>query len=114
VEAASIDLPKAVQFFVPLSGTGDEEAVYQAIIKSVESQMRWRIADRRIYKLSYLHDKKRYRVQVGDKDPVEDRYEVMAILESSVYIIYSRAIDGNHGMTIMVNKTEVTEVIEFA
>jgi hypothetical protein len=102
-----------MRFFVPQSKKAQQLSDYQAIIALLKDQLRWPIEDRKIYSLSYTHDKKDYSVEVGKLEPLEGRYTVLAILDSSVYLVFTKAKDGRPGTTILVNKTEVTQVVEF-
>lgn len=102
-----------MQFYVPLATKRQQEDVYTAIVKLFEDQMRWTVQPRRIQSLKYLHDKKHYTAEVGKMDPSEGRYQVMAILESNYFVVYSRAAGGEHGTSILVNKSEVYELTEF-
>lgn len=89
------------------------EAVYAGITDSLKEQLRWPITPRRIRSLDYIHDKKRCRVEVGQLESQENRYRILAIFESNHYIVFTRADDGGHGVTILVNKDEVTAVEDF-
>ncbi len=102
-----------LRFFVPQAKRGDFEAVYQGIIAQVKDQLGWKISDRRIYSLRHLHDKREFLTEVGELEPHEHRYQVMAILESNAYIVFTRTTDGHSGTTILVDKTEALAVTDF-
>ncbi len=103
-----------MNFFVPQTKKSQQEATYQAISEQIVDQMRWTIAPRRIFSLRWIHDKKEYYAEVGKKEQNEYRYQIMAIMESNSYLIFTRSESGTSGTTILVNKDEVTEVLEFA
>lgn len=102
-----------MQFFIPQAKKAEYEVQYQAIIDALKDQFRWTINDRKIFSLSYLHDKKDYTVEVGRLEPLENRYETVAILESSTYLVFTRTKSGAPGVTILVNKDEAQSVVDF-
>jgi hypothetical protein len=102
-----------MKFFVPQAQPSEYEATYQAICGVVKDQLRTPLSERRIFSLSYTHDKRRFRAEVGQLDPQQGRYEVLAIFESKPHIIFTRAQNGGHGVTILVSSDEVTAVEEF-
>lgn len=79
----------------------------------LKEQLRWPITDRRIASLRYVHDKKVCTATVGQLENQNHRYEIVAIYESSLYIVYTRAPNGAAGVTILVAKEEVTDVEDF-
>lgn len=101
-----------MKFFVPQASPAEYEATYGAIKKLVTEQLKTPITPRRIRRIDYLHDKKTYHLQVGSLEQ-QGRYEVLAILESKPYIIYTRTKSGQGGITILVNCDEVTAVEDF-
>ena len=88
--------------------------MYDGMAVALKDQLRTTITDRRIFSLRYTHDKKKRQLQVGQLEQQEKRYEVMAIFESSPYIVFTQAKGGDHGITILVNKDEVTDIEDFA
>jgi hypothetical protein len=102
-----------VKFFIPQTKKSEYDKQYQAIIATLKDQLRWPITDRRIYSLEYVHDKKNFKVEVGKLDPYEQRYEVVAILESSTFLVFTRTKDKGVGVTILVNPQEVTGIVNF-
>jgi hypothetical protein len=102
-----------MKFFVPQTEVSEYETAYQGILRSVKDQMRMPITDRRIYSINYVHDKKKFRAKVGDLDPQQGRYEVVAILESKPHVIFTRAENGDPGLTMLVNSDEITEIEDF-
>lgn len=91
----------------------DSETEYQKILAALKSQLGWKFTDRRLHNLHYLHDKREYEMQVGELEPQERRYQVMAIFESNAYVVFTRTPDGFSGTTILVDKTEVLAAVDF-
>lgn len=102
-----------MKFFMPQTRTAGSEAAYQNIADSLKTQFRLPIEERRIFSLSYVNSKKSWRAEVGRLEEQESRYQIVAIFESKSYIVFTRAQDGTDGLTILVDKTEVTAVEDF-
>jgi hypothetical protein len=108
------DTKKPVKFFVPEATPHEAEGVYALARAALTDQLRWPITDRRVFRLDYVHDKKSRSVEVGGLEAQSRRFIILAIFESSVYIVHTRAVNGGAGVTILVSKDEVTEVTDFA
>jgi len=102
-----------MQFFLPHVATLEAETAYQGIIKGLESQFRLPILDHRIFSLSYTNSKKKWYAEIGELEEQENRYQVVAILESKQFIVFTHTPDGKPGPIILVDKDEVTEVEDF-
>jgi hypothetical protein len=102
-----------MKFFVPQMKKSQAEASYQVLYDHLKDQLRMPIGTRRIFSIDYTHDKKPWHAEVGQLDQQEKRYEVAAIFESGVYIVFTRAKNGNPGPKILVSKDEVTDVQDF-
>jgi hypothetical protein len=102
-----------MRFFIPHAKTSQAEAAYQAIASSLKSQFRLPIDERRIFSLTYVNSKKRWRAEVGKLEENEREYEILAIFESKQYIIFTRTKAGTAGPIILVDKQEVTAIEEF-
>lgn len=102
-----------VRFFIPHAKPSEYEAQYASMIAAVKDQMRWVIGERRIFRIEYTHDKKRHSLQVGEVEAMGRDYEVCAILESNSYIAITKDLQGKLGVTIMVDKDEVTASEDF-
>lgn len=100
-----------MKFFIPQAKKSEFETKYQTIIEILKDQFRWPIVERKIFSLDYVHDKKSLSVEVGQE--LKQRYEVMAILESSSYLVFTRTPSGAAGVTLLVNKAEVESVVDF-
>ena len=103
-----------MKFHIPQVPASQQEAAYAVIAKAVKEQMRINVTPRRIFGINYLHDKKRINVRVGEHDPHDGRHIVLAILESSPYVVYTRQLTGGPGVNILVNKDEITEILDFS
>ena len=102
-----------MKFFVPQSARREYQTTYDEIRKSVKEQLRVQIAERKIFSIDYVHDKKPWRAEVGQLDPQQGRYEVIAIFQSKPHIVFTRSPNGASGLTILVNSDEITEVEDF-
>ncbi len=100
-------------FFVPQTKAGQAEAVYNDLAAQVKSQLRWAITERRIFSLAYTHDKKARSIAVGQQERQEHHYEVAAIFESNVFVAVTRGPKGGLGVMMLINKDEVTSVVDF-
>jgi hypothetical protein len=103
-----------MKFFIPNTKPHDAEDAYKALADSLKSQFRLPILDHRIYRLDYTNSKRRWRAEVGKLEEQEDRYEILAIFESKSYIVFARSKTTNDGLTIMVDKSEVTAIEDFS
>lgn len=102
-----------MEFFIPETKPSQTEAVYTGMMEALKEQLRWPITPRRIFKLKYIHDKKPWQAEVGQLERQGNRYQILAIFESNCYIVFTRDTDGSHGVTILVNKDEVTDIEDF-
>ena len=102
-----------MRFFIPAVKPADYETHYASRVASVKDQMRWTITPRRIYCLEYTHDKQQFELKVGEIENAGRDYEVEAILESNSYVVLARDILGGPGLTIMVDKSEITHIEDF-
>lgn len=110
---ATMSGDKPLRFFVPQAKKSEYETTYQAIIDHVKDQLGWKLSERRIASLRHIHDKREFLTEVGELEPHEQRYQVMAIFESNAYIVFTRTPDGRAGTTILVDKTEALATIDF-
>lgn len=85
---------------------------YEALVASAHDQLRLKITDKKIQSITYLHDKRRWHVEVGQSHPEYRRYTVVAIFESTSYIVMTQGPTGQPGLTVMVNSAEITDITE--
>lgn len=102
-----------MQFFIPKIKKSEIETVYSQMIDVIKDQLRLSISARKIFSITYIRDKKEWHSEVGKLHQQNDRYEVVAIFESRPYVICTRGRDGANGVTILVNKEEITAVNDF-
>ncbi len=102
-----------MKFFIPHVKPAAAEGIRATIVASLVDQFRLPINERRIVSLDYVNGKRNWRLAVGELDNQENRYEILAIFESKSYIVYTRAKNGGTGVTILVDKDEVTAVEYF-
>lgn len=103
-----------MKFFIPRTKPREYEETYREITKQLKDQLRMPIAERRIFSVHYTHDKKKWCAEVGQLEEQEGRYEIVAIFESKPFIVFTRSEAGGQGVTILVNKDEITSIEEFA
>lgn len=102
-----------MKFFMPKIKKREAEAAYKDIATALKSQFRIPISDKRIFSLDYANNKKRWRAQVGQLEQQEGKYEIVAIFDAKPYIVYAQDAKGGPGLTIMVDRDEVTQVETF-
>ncbi len=102
-----------MKFFVPQASRSEYQSAYEGIAKAVKDQLRVAITDRRIFSIEFIQDKKNWRAEVGQPDPQQGRYEVIAIFESKPHIIFTKAADGSQGLTILISNDDITKVEDF-
>ncbi|HVE80722.1 MAG TPA: hypothetical protein VNA68_01095 [Candidatus Dormibacteraeota bacterium] len=102
-----------MQFFIPHTTKARLETKYQDLSDIAQEQLRAKVTDQRIFSINYIQDKKRLRLAVGEFEQQENRYKILAILESSPYIVCTRTKEGLPGITILVNKDDVTDIEYF-
>lgn len=98
-----------MQFFIPHTKKAGFEASYIDIIAKLKDQLKVAISARKIFSISYVHDKKTCYAEVGQLER-NGRYEILAIFEANPYIVFTKAKNGGQGLTILVSKEEITEI----
>jgi hypothetical protein len=102
-----------MKFFVPQVKRSQHQATYDEIAKGVKEQLRVQITERKIFSLDFTKDKKKWHAEVGQLDPQQGRYEILAIFESKPHIIFTRTTTGTDGLTILVSNDEITGIEDF-
>lgn len=102
-----------MKFFVPQVPQAQYQTTYDGIAKSVKEQLRIPITGRKIFSLDYAQGKKKWHAEVGQLDPQQGRYEILAIFEAKPHIVFTRAPGGGQGLTILVSNDEITGVQDF-
>ena len=102
-----------MKFFIPNTKPSEAEASYEAIIAMLKDKFGLPITERRIQSLDYLNSKKKWHAEVGKLEQQENRYEILAIFESKSYIVHTGVKGGGAGLTILVDRDEVTGAVDF-
>jgi hypothetical protein len=102
-----------VDFFIPRVKKSEQAAAYEAMIAAIKYQFNWRVNERRVMSMTYLHDRRTVVARVGEREQFEHHFEIVAIFEAAMYLVVTRLPNGNPGPTILVNNAEVTEVVDF-
>jgi hypothetical protein len=109
----AIGVPKPTRFFIPNSSKAETEAAYLEMKKALVDQLKMTVLERRIFKLSRTTGKRTWQFEVGGPKPQESQYIVMAIFESSVFIVMHQTPDGDPGPIVLIDKAEVLDTEEF-
>ena len=102
-----------MKFFVPQAKKGQGMAVREAFAKHIHDQLKISMSGRLIQAVEYTHDKKKCRLEVGQLDQQENRYQIAAIFESKPFMVATLGEGGRPGPTILVNPDEITKIIDF-
>jgi len=97
-----------MKFFIPDEDNSEKaEMLYQATKKFAQEGMGWPISDRRIRSIKFRDERRRDVVEtVGEREPIEGEI-VIAILESTTYLVCTPNRGVLRGTPIMVGKCEV-------
>ncbi len=102
-----------MKFFIPNTKKAEHEAVYTDLAATLKDQLRITITNRKIFSISYTHDKREWYAEVGKLDQMGKKNEIVAIFEANPYIVFTKTKDGSRGITILVSKDEVHDVKDF-
>lgn len=102
-----------MKFFIPFA-TDDKQAenVWAATKKFAEENLQWKITDRRIFSIKYTHEGKSYYSEVGKQD-LRTGEVVIAILESTTFLVCTPNRGVARGEPMLVGINEVESVINF-
>lgn len=102
-----------MRFFIPaVKDEADAEMVWEATKKFAEEMLGWDISERRIFSIAYRHEGKDYHVEVGKPDPRSHEL-VVAILESTTYLVCTPNRGVVRGIPILVGQDKVGKTIDF-
>jgi hypothetical protein len=78
-----------LKFFLPhVTDLAEAESAYADIKAFAEKTTGWKVSNRRIYRLEFVHNGKHYTAEVGQ--PTDFNHEeVIAILDSDPHLIYT-------------------------
>jgi hypothetical protein len=103
-----------MKFFMPqIQNPEQAEEKYQAIKAVVQKTVSYEISDRRIFRIEFTDNRTRVEAEVGKIIRIDRPEVVVAIFESSAYLICtaSRGIHGN--IPIFVGLQEASKVEDF-
>ncbi len=102
-----------MQFYIPnVTDPRKAEEIYQATRKFAAETTGWRIEQRRIRSIKFRDHGKMVVATVGKLEPMEGAL-VIAILESTTYLICTPNRGVLRGSPMMVGKDEVTDFEDF-
>lgn len=102
-----------MKFFIPQVEPKKCNEVYDEMVKTVKDQMKMPISERKIYSISYVHEKKNWHAEVGQPDPQRGKYEVLAIFESKPFVIMTRSNAVETPLMMLVTPDEITDIKVF-
>ena len=104
----------SVKFFIPHAKTTEEaERIYKAIKSIAQRTTTYHISERRIFRIEYTHNGIKHEAKVGAVSTANGE-EVMAILESFVFLVCTptRGVSGNIPIYVGVQDTTLIEDFE--
>jgi len=102
-----------MKFFVPTAQDNKEaESIYDATKKFATETLRWQVTNRRIQSISFRDKGESVQAEVGKIEPITGE-TLVAILESTTFLLCTPNRGVLRGMPILVGKHEVTSVTEF-
>lgn len=108
-----IKMTTEVNFFIP-KAKDDTQAieVWQNVKKFAEKTLDWEVSDRRIFSIAYNKHGQEHYVEVGKPDPRNGEL-VIAILDSTTYLICTPNRGVLRGIPILVGGSELTKITDF-
>ena len=101
------------KFFIPAEeDSAKAEQVYEATKKFAEETLAWKVTDRRIQSIDFKDKGNRVRAEVGKPDPFTSE-TVIAILESTTFLVCTPNRGVVRGMPFLVGKHEVINLTDF-
>ena len=107
---------KEMKFFLPHAHNESEERqIYAGIREFLAKEFGARLADTKIFGLTYVHEGQQYRAEVGKPHSAAgETVDVILCDESiSVYYICTRSHGVTRGHPLMVNAGDVETVVPF-
>jgi len=102
-----------MEFFVPAcDSTEKAEEIWAATRAFAEDNLGWAISEKRIFRITGVHDGKSIDCEVGKVEPYEGNV-VIAILRSNAYLVCTANRGVLRGEPILVGHEEVGSVTEF-
>ena len=101
------------KFFVPKAkDDAQAQEVWESVKKFAEETLDWEVSDRRIFSIAYQKHGKEYHVEVGKPDPRNEEL-VVAIFESTTYLVCTPNRGVLRGMPLLISKSELTDITDF-
>ena len=106
-------MPTEMKFFIP-KAKDDAEAqeIWKAVKKFAEETLEWEVSDRRIFSIAYQKQSENFYVEVGQPNPRNGEL-VIAILESTTYLVCTPSRGVLRGMPILIGKSELRDITDF-
>lgn len=103
-----------MKFFVPGADTDEQRnQIFDTARKTAKTTVGWAATDRKIYRLSYVHDGRDYVATVGESEPRTGEC-VTAILDAGgVFLVCTPNSGVFRGEPILVGKKEAHSVVDF-
>jgi len=102
-----------MEFFVPACDSAEEaEKVWEATRTFAQESLGWEVGEKRIFRITGVHDGKAIGCEVGKAEPYEGN-TVIAILESNAYLVCTANRGVLRGEPILVGREEAGSIIEF-
>jgi len=101
------------KFFIPHAETPEQaERIYKEIKYFVQSTTKYDISERRIFRIEYIHNGMKHEAEVGAISTANGE-EVMAILESFVYLVCTPSRGVTEDIPIYVGIHDTTLIEDF-
>jgi hypothetical protein len=102
-----------MKFFIPDAANDSEaEEIYDATRKFARQTLGWPVSERRIRSIIFRDQNKIVKAEVGHTDPVTGE-KVIAILDSTTFLVCTANRGVSRGMPVLVGKHEVSEEAVF-
>jgi hypothetical protein len=112
-ESATLVKEDAMKFFVPGAQSDDDaKNIYEATKKFATETTGWPVTDRRIQSIRFQNKGKPVQAAVGETEPITGE-TVVAILESTTFLLCTPNRGVLCGMPILVGRHEVASVTDF-
>ncbi len=101
-----------MKFFLPTATSEEQQnQIYADIRRFAQATLGWPFTDRRVFSIRYRHNGIEALAQVGERDI--DGEVILAIFESTTYVVTTPNRGGFRGDPILVGREKVSGVIFF-
>ena len=102
-----------MKFFIPdAKDESDAEQVYERTKKIAGETLGWPVSERRIQSITFRDKQQTVQAEVGKTDPITGEI-VMAILDSTAFLVCTPNRGVLRGIPVLVGKHEVIEELVF-